>query len=73
MAKTASYGIMHLCIATTVAYAVTGNWQMSLGIGLIEPAVQTVAYVLHERAWQKKRAKQSQTHPRHYAEPLCAA
>ena len=68
MAKTITYGIMHFCVATVVAYAVTGNWQMSLGIGLIEPAVQTVAYVLHERAWR--------THQNHTTQPvqgvLCA-
>jgi uncharacterized membrane protein len=49
--KTLSYGTMHLAIACLVAFAITGNWAIALSIGLIEPAVQTVGYHLHERWW----------------------
>jgi uncharacterized membrane protein len=51
--KTLTYGLMHLTVAIAVAYAVTGDWRAALAVGLIEPAVQTVAYTLHERAWAK--------------------
>jgi len=50
--KTVSYGCMHFCVAVGVAFAVSGSWAIALGIGLIEPVVQTVFYVLHERAWK---------------------
>jgi|GEM_PF-1057200 uncharacterized membrane protein len=53
-AKTTTYALMHLVVAVAVAYALTGSWQLALGIGLIEPAVQTVAYALHERAWSRR-------------------
>jgi len=51
--KPVTYGLMHLVVAITVAYALTGSWTAALAIGLIEPMVQTVAYTLHERAWNR--------------------
>ncbi|WP_375547667.1 DUF2061 domain-containing protein [Oceanicaulis alexandrii] len=54
--KPLTYGVMHLIVAISVAYALTQNWKASLAIGLIEPAVQTIAYTFHERAWTKKGA-----------------
>lgn len=46
--KTISYGTVHVAVATTVAYALTGNFTAALGIGLIEPAIQTGVFALHE-------------------------
>jgi uncharacterized membrane protein len=54
MLKTMSYGTLHVCVATSVAYALTGNLALSLGIGLIEPVVQTAVYPLHEWLWERK-------------------
>ena len=51
--KTATYAMTHWIVAVSVAYALTGDWRIALGIGLIEPAVQTVAYTIHERAWDR--------------------
>lgn len=52
--KTLSYALMHLIVAMTVAFALTGSWAAALAIGLIEPAVQTLAYMGHERAWARR-------------------
>ena len=41
-----------MVVAMAVAYAVTGSLAAALAIGLIEPAVQTVAYFFHEKAWK---------------------
>ena len=54
MMKTATYGIMHMVIAFSVAYALTGNWQLALSISLVEPFVQTFAFIVHETLWEKK-------------------
>ena len=51
--KTLTYSVMHFAVAIAVAYALTGSWQAALAIGMIEPLVQTMAYTLHERAWDK--------------------
>lgn len=52
--KTVTYGVMHFCVAVTVAFAVTGSWLAALGVGFIEPMIQTVAYTLHEKAWARR-------------------
>lgn len=59
LAKTATYSATHLTVAVAVAYALTGDWRIALGIGLIEPAIQTVAYLLHEKAWERGRRERS--------------
>lgn len=51
--KTASYGTVHIGVATGVAYALTGDLAVALGIGLLEPVVQTVVYAVHERLWER--------------------
>lgn len=53
-AKTASYAVMHLTVAIAVAFVLTRSWRLALAIGLIEPAVQTIAYYIHERAWNRR-------------------
>lgn len=50
--KTFCYGIIHFSVATLVAYALTGNFAISLGIGLIEPTIQTLIYPVYEKFWQ---------------------
>jgi len=50
--KTATYGVLHVAVASTVAYALTGNAAAAIGIGLIEPLVQTAVFALHERLWE---------------------
>ena len=52
-AKTATYSLTHLMVAVTVAYALSNDWRVALGIGLVEPMVQTLAYVVHERVWER--------------------
>jgi len=51
--KTISYATMHMTIAVTVAYILSGSWQVAFAIGLIEPCIQTVAFFFHERAWHR--------------------
>lgn len=52
--KTGTYGTMHLAVACTVAFAISGDWRVALGIGLVEPLVQTLFYGLHERLWARR-------------------
>ena len=51
--KPLTYGVMHFVVAIGVAYALTGNLAIALGIGMVEPLIQTVAYTLHEKAWAR--------------------
>lgn len=55
--KTLSYALMHMTIAITLAYVISGSWQVALAIGLLEPFVQTIAFFFHEKAWHKREKK----------------
>ena len=50
--KTGSYGVIHIVVATGVAFALTGDLAVALGIGLLEPVVQTEVFAIHERIWE---------------------
>lgn len=54
LTKTASYGLTHIVVATGVAYALTGNLAAALGIGLLEPIIQTGVFTVHEWLWEGK-------------------
>lgn len=54
--KTLSFGIVHMLVAFSVAYALTGDLLIGGTIALIEPAVNTVAYYFHEIIWKKIEA-----------------
>ncbi|WP_382167117.1 DUF2061 domain-containing protein [Hirschia litorea] len=57
--KTISYGVMHFTVAIAVAFALTQDWRIALSVGLIEPFVQTFAYSIHERVWQRGQKTKS--------------
>ncbi|HYD89258.1 MAG TPA: DUF2061 domain-containing protein [Vitreimonas sp.] len=51
--KTGSYSLMHFLVAIAVTFAITQDWRAALAVGVIEPAVQTLAYFLHDRFWSR--------------------
>jgi len=51
MTKTLSFAVMHFTIAFGVAYLLTGDLVVGGLVALVEPAVNTVGYHLHEKAW----------------------
>lgn len=57
MIKTLSFGLMHFIVAFGVVYAVTGDAVLGGLVGLLEPAVNTVAYHYHEKVWQRIRQR----------------
>ncbi|MGH8787078.1 MAG: DUF2061 domain-containing protein [Cupriavidus necator] len=59
MAKTLTFGIMHLGIAFSVTYALTGSLAISGAITFIEPAVNTVAHYFFDRYWEKRECRQA--------------
>ncbi len=54
--KTGSYYLLHMVVAATVAYAVTGNFWAAMTLSILEPTVQAVAYFFHERMWTRRLA-----------------
>jgi uncharacterized membrane protein len=55
--KPFTYSTMHLVVAVSVAFVLTGDWKIALGVGLIEPVVQTFAYMAHEHVWNRADAR----------------
>lgn len=53
MVKTMSFAAVHFTVAFSVGYMLSGSVLVGGAIALVEPAVNTVAYYLHERAWQR--------------------
>jgi uncharacterized membrane protein len=53
LAKTLTFAAVHFSVAFTVGYLLTGSVAIASALALIEPAANTVAYYLHERAWQR--------------------
>lgn len=52
LAKTGTYWVCHITVASGLAYALTGQLHAALAIGLLEPSVQAVVFLLHERFWE---------------------
>jgi len=64
MAKTATFAILHFTVAFSVGYALTGDIVIGGAVALIEPALNTVAFYYHEKAWNlfsKKRETATET------------
>lgn len=53
MTKTITFAIMHFTIAFAVTYLITGSFVLGGLIAVVEPAVNTVGYFVHEKVWQK--------------------
>lgn len=51
MIKTISFAAVHFTVAFTVAYLLSGSWLVGGAIAMVEPAINTVAYYFHEKAW----------------------
>ncbi|GAB4193297.1 MAG: hypothetical protein OHK0024_33480 [Thalassobaculales bacterium] len=50
--KTITFAVLHFSVGFGVTYALTGSVAIASGVALIEPAVNTVVFFLHEKAWR---------------------
>ena len=53
LAKTGTFAALHFGVGFGVTYALTSSVAIATGIALIEPAVNTVVFFFHERAWSR--------------------
>lgn len=51
MAKTASFGVLHLGTSFGVTYALTGNIAIAGAVTFVEPLVNTVIHHFFEKYW----------------------
>lgn len=52
--KTASFAVLHFMTAFGVAWAITGSMLVGGAVAVVEPAINTVVYFLHEKVWQRR-------------------
>jgi len=65
IAKTLTFAALHFAVGFGVTYALTGSVSIATGVALIEPAVNTVVFYLHEKAWgATPRLSAACDHPR---------
>ncbi len=56
MKKTLSFAVVHFSIAFSLGYLVTGSVWVGGALAILEPTLNTVAYHVHEYAWQRRAA-----------------
>jgi uncharacterized membrane protein len=56
MLKTITFTAMHISIAFTVVYLMTGSVMVGGAVALIEPLCNSVGYFFHERIWERVRS-----------------
>jgi len=54
MKKTISFAAIHMCVAFSVGYLMTGDVLVGGAMALVEPMCNTVAFYFHERLWARK-------------------
>ena len=57
--KTFTYLAVHLTVAFTVGYALTGSLEIAGLITLIEPCANAVAFFFHEKLWKRVQHRRS--------------
>lgn len=62
MAKTLTFGAMHVVTSFSVTYLITGSIAMSGAVTFIEPIVNTVVHYFFDRAWERREHKRGSTH-----------
>lgn len=53
LVKTFTYLAVHLTVAFTVGYLLTGSVELAGLITLIEPCANAVAFFFHEKLWRR--------------------
>lgn len=74
LAKTGTFAILHFTVAFGIAYLLTGSVAIAGALALLEPLANTVAFLLHERAWARftpPTTPSASTVPQRTAETSC--
>lgn len=59
MLKTLTFTAMHISIAFTIVYLMTGSVMVGGAVALVEPLCNAVGYFLHERLWERFRRRRA--------------
>ena len=53
LVKAVTWRVIATLVTFLVAYLLTGEIAIAVGIGLVDSAIKFVAYYFHERSWEK--------------------
>jgi uncharacterized membrane protein len=56
MAKTATFGVLHVGTSFVVTYAITGSYAMAGVVTVVEPLVNTVMHYFFDAYWEHPKA-----------------
>jgi uncharacterized membrane protein len=59
MKKTLSFAVIHFSVAFSLTYLLTGSIILGGALALLEPAVNTLAFYIHESYWNRKQYRES--------------
>lgn len=62
MAKSATFGVLHLGISFSIGWALTGSVAIAGAITLVEPLANTVAHYFFDRWWARREAGKARAH-----------
>lgn len=54
MRKTASFAVVHMTVAFSVGFVMTGDILVGSALAVVEPLCNTVAYYFHEKWWKRR-------------------
>jgi uncharacterized membrane protein len=57
MIKTLTFAVLHFSVAFTITYLLTGSIIIGGTVALVEPAVNTVVFYFHDKAWKRYEGK----------------
>ena len=57
MTKTLTFAAMHMTVAFTVVYIMTGSVAVGGAVAFVEPLCNTVAYFFHEKLWDRLKRR----------------
>lgn len=69
MIKTMTFAILHFSVAFTVAYLLTGSALIGGLVALVEPAINTIVFYFHEKAWMYHHQQKRETDEHEWAYP----
>ena len=61
MTKTCSFAAVHMAVAFTVGYVMTGDIWVGSALALVEPACNTVAFYFHEKWWNRGKSDRAES------------
>ena len=73
MLKTISFAIVHMAVAFSVGFVMTGDLLVGSALALVEPLCNTVACYFHEKVWKRVEVRRHEEPITHRQEDLLQA